>query len=186
MKASVIQDCRKCGKKSVPHRQFIRPSGALSAYSSCRACESKRAVSAHNARANKSEYKAWLQMHSRCSNPNYVGYHRYGGRGISVCEAWSSFEQFLKDIGPKPHADLQLDRKNNNGNYEPGNCRWASRQDQARNTSTNRVLKFQGRSMLLVEWAELLGLPQTTLDSRIHEYGWSVDRALSTPRRRRS
>lgn len=79
------------------------------------------------------EYKAWKNMRRRCENPNHPRYKDWGGRGIKVCERWHDFRNFYADMGPKPGPEFSLDRKNNNGNYEPENCRWATRSQQQRN-----------------------------------------------------
>lgn len=86
------------------------------------------------------EYEAWHAMKQRCLNPKHKSYHRYGGRGITICDRWrDSFEAFLADMGPRPSADLSIDRIDNDGNYEPSNCRWTTRQVQMSNRScTNR------------------------------------------------
>jgi len=88
------------------------------------------------------EYVIWSQMIQRCHNPNNRNYPRYGGRGISVCEAWRrDFKAFYADVGPRPAADLSIDRIDNNGNYEPGNCRWATRSEQNSNQRLAELCK---------------------------------------------
>lgn len=85
-------------------------------------------------------YKIWQQMKQRCGNPNAYFYHRYGGRGIKVCERWNKFENFLTDMGEPPSKDHSIDRfPNNDGNYEPSNCRWATRLEQASNQSSPSI-----------------------------------------------
>src|SRR3990167_5409886 len=130
------------------------------------------------------EYRAWCNMKTRCDNPRASQYADYGGRGIRVCDRWrESYEAFLADMGrcPPRHS---LDRKDNNGQYEPENCRWAKRLVQANNKRNNRVLAFNGESLTLPEWARQLGVPRDTLKRRIL-LGWSIERALTEPLRRR-
>lgn len=129
------------------------------------------------------EYKSWSGMLSRCNNPNLADYPRYGGRGIVVCDRWAnSFESFLADMGPRPSPQHSIDRfPNNNGNYEPGNVRWANKQEQARNRRSNIIVSFAGREMTLKEATEIAGLPYVAVYIRITRRGWSASRALTTP-----
>lgn len=128
------------------------------------------------------EYKVWAGMHRRCAVPSCKGYHRYGGRGITVCERWNDFETFLADMGNRPSKEHSLDRKNNNGNYEPGNCRWATRKEQHENTS---IVKPIAGFPSITAAGKQLGIPFTTLVGRLKR-GWSVERVLTPPKFHRS
>jgi len=142
---------------------------------------SNSATHGHRKRGNTtSTYECWKAAKSRCENPNDKQYKNYGGRGIKFCERWGEFENFLADMGECPPG-LTLDRINNDGNYEPGNCRWATWKEQARNTRRNRLITFRGETKCVAEWAEVVGLNTYTLWSRL-KVGWSVERALLTPR----
>lgn len=126
------------------------------------------------------EYATWSSMLARCYNVNNERFADYGGRGIAVCAQWHNFEQFFADMGKRP-ANKSLDRKNNAGDYTPENTRWATGSQQGRNKRNNRYLTYQGRTLLLLEWAERVGIKRATLMSRLDLYGWSVARALTTP-----
>jgi hypothetical protein len=103
-------------------------------------------------------YGVWSTMKSRCYNPNCAEYPNYGGRGIRVCERWkSSFVNFLADMGERPSKKYSIDRKNNDGNYDPNNCKWATRKEQGRNQRSNRYLEIHGRRMILSDWAREFG-----------------------------
>lgn len=104
------------------------------------------------------EYQVWAAMRQRCSNPNNAKFHHYGGRGIAVCERWTQFEHFYSDMGARPSTHHSLERVNNDGNYEPLNCRWATAVEQARNTRRNRWLTFGGQTQTLSTWAKQLEL----------------------------
>ena len=121
-------------------------------------------------------------MKSRCHNPNYSRYAEWGGRGITVCERWrNSFENFLSDMGEVPSPYHTLDRwPNPDGNYEPSNCRWATRSKQQRNRRDSRMLTFKERTQNMYDWADELGLPVYIIRNRL-DWGWPVDRVLSTP-----
>jgi hypothetical protein len=130
----------------------------------------------------KPEYRAWESMKRRCYNSNSKDYKYYGGRGIQVCGEWrDSFTTFLADVWRRPSPNHSLDRyPNNNGNYEPGNVRWATRREQSRNRRYNRILEFNGESLPISVWTERLDLPYYLLYLRLRR-GWTVKRALSTP-----
>lgn len=140
------------------------------------------------ARTGKSspEHQAWVNMRQRCVNPKNRNWKHYGGRGIRVCERWASFENFFADVGRRPSDEHTLERKNNDKNYEPDNCVWATQKQQSRNTRRNRLLTYQDQTMPLVAWAESLGLKFATLHARIVRLGWTVERALTTPSAGRS
>lgn len=119
----------------------------------------------------------WAQIVSRCTNPKHQYYSDYGGRGIQVCERWREFENFYADLWPRPEG-MTLDRINNNGHYEPGNVRWATRKEQARNRRSSRMLEINGEVCTVAEWAERSGLKYSTLNERIKR-GWSPEAAIS-------
>lgn len=120
-------------------------------------------------------------MINRCTRPKSLGYRYYGGRGITVCSRWYLFENFIKDMGKKPSLKHEIDRKNNKGNYGPGNCRWVTRKENARNKSSNVILDYKGEKRCMKEWAEVFGLNDGVIRTRIFKYGWSVENALETP-----
>lgn len=129
------------------------------------------------------EYRAWVLMRSRCNNPNNPCYSYYGGRSISVCPEWDSYDVFLQDMGKRPDG-YTLDRIDSDGNYEPTNCRWATRTTQARNRRITCLLAYKGQTKPRAEWAEEYGLTYNQLNKRLWR-GWEVDRALNEPIARR-
>lgn len=125
---------------------------------------------------------SWEHMIQRCTNPNNDDFARYGGRGIRVCDRWASSAAFLADMGERP-AGKCLDRIDNDGDYQPGNCRWADLFEQNGNRSNSRLMTWRGRVQCLAVWARELGMKEDTLRRRALA-GWSDRRALSTPVRR--
>lgn len=127
-------------------------------------------------------YNIWLHMRERCNNPNFVYFNLYGGRGISVCDEWSHsykvFKEWALENGYRD--DLTLERKDNDGNYCPENCKWATPKEQANNRRSNRSLSFNGEQHNIEEWSKITGKPRTIIDSRLRR-GWSVEKTLSTP-----
>lgn len=124
------------------------------------------------------EYRTWDSMIQRCTNKNHPFYKDYGGRGITVCLRWMSFENFLDDMGDKP-PNMTLNRKNNDGNYCKKNCEWATRKTQNDNTRATKRITFEGKTRTITQWAEVLDIPRETLRRRLQN-GWSVERALTS------
>lgn len=119
-------------------------------------------------------------MMTRYTNPKVKEYPDYGGRGIKVCERWHSFENFLTDMGERPPG-MSIDRHpNNDGNYEPGNCRWATRTQQARNKRNSRLLTVNGVTRCVAEWAEIMGVRDSVIRDRLRG-GWSEEDAVLKP-----
>lgn len=123
------------------------------------------------------EHDIWTGMKGRCENPQNDAYADYGGRGIRVCDRWLDFDAFLADMGPRPSPRHSIDRKNNDGDYEPNNCHWATPSEQSRNTSRNVWIEYEGERMVATDWAARYGLPAPVLLSRIRR-GWPIERAL--------
>ena len=128
-----------------------------------------------------SEYGIWASMRTRCMNAKSAAYKYYGGRGIKVCERWDDFANFYADMGPRPSLEHTLDRyPDNNGNYEPGNCRWGTDEQQRNNKRNTRWLELDGVKKTAGQWAPLVGIPERTIRGRIQQ-GWSDRDALTTP-----
>jgi hypothetical protein len=133
------------------------------------------------------EYRIWGGIKRRCLNPGCKTYIRYGGRGITICPEWLSFQCFYADMGPRPSPDHSLDRINNDGPYAPWNCRWATRSEQQRNRRDSVMITHNGETLTLYEWAERIGRPSHLIYSRL-QGGMTIEDALSpadrTPRGR--
>lgn len=138
----------------------------------------------HNRRGLTSKtYTKWIRIQQRCYNPKASHYEYYGGRGIKVCDRWlgeNGFEHFLADMGVCPDG-MSLDRIDNDGNYEPGNCRWATHKTQMNNTRHNDWIKYDGKEKTLTQWAEYLGMAKQTLRGRLYKYHWSIEKSLTYP-----
>jgi len=124
-------------------------------------------------------------MKMRCLNPNHPGFSLYGGRGITICDRWiDSFQNFLEDMGERPKG-MTLDRwPDQDGDYKPGNVRWATVRDQQNNRRYTVVIEHRGIRKALTEWADETGISTESLYKRIHVYGWSPEKALETPTRK--
>lgn len=127
------------------------------------------------------ELEAWSSMLKRCYNPKATHYDRYGGRGITVCDQWRhSYLTFLKDMGRRPTPKHTIERKDNDGNYTPENCKWATWLEQNNNRKSNRRVAFNGRNLTFAEWSREVGIGQLTIGDRIRN-GWTPERALMQP-----
>lgn len=129
-------------------------------------------------------YASWMSMHRRCYVESASHFERYGGRGIVVCERWKSFQNFLSDMGEKPEGK-SLDRINNSGNYEPTNCRWATHIEQSNNRDNNVRISFMGIDQTMQQWSREPGAVSAQLIRVRLRYGWSVERAIFEPPKRR-
>lgn len=140
-------------------------------------CKEDRKKHGHARKRDVSKtYRIWSNMKTRCSNPKHIWYKNYGGRGIIVCERWQIFENFLEDMGECPKG-YQIDRLNNNGNYEPGNCKYIPLENQAFNRRNNIDIEFNGVKKNIKEWANDLGINYHTLRYRIKN-GWPIEKAF--------
>lgn len=146
----------------------------------CKSADSSRERFTKHGMNQTAEYRAWQQMKERCNNPRKPRFADYGGRGIRVCERWSGqhgFANFIADMGRKPHPDLSIERINNDGNYEPGNCKWATRIEQRNNqrkAKPKKPIVYQGESKTLSDWAKHFGLTYAIVLHRLHS-GWDLD-----------
>jgi hypothetical protein len=168
--------CRcRCGREVVCRGDKLRQN----AQRSCgrRGC-ARSALSLVAAR----ERNVWLGLKERCYNKNSHSYVRYGKRGITMCPQWkNSFEQFLSDMGPRPSSKHSIDRfPNNDGNYEPGNCRWATKKEQQRNTRLTVFVDFQGERVPLITLSERYGISRGVVKNRLLR-GWALEDAILIP-----
>lgn len=184
---SAVFQC-ECGNKTIVIRY-----GVISGTTSSCGCFQRESLSlrrtSHGHKRNGTEsktYKCWRTMLGRCFNKNNASYDDYGGRGITVCDRWlNSFENFLDDMGESPEG-MSLDRfPNNNGNYEPENCRWATVKEQHRNTRANRMLTYNNVTKCAAELAEDHGISGKLLLKRL-ALGWSLEKALTTKSSRKA
>ncbi len=162
-----------CGREATTDEKCLRR------MKSC-GCVRKRTTT--HGMSNSKEYRVWRAMLNRCENTNVERFPQYGGRGIRVCERWHKFENFLMDMGRRPSPKMQIDRIENDGNYEPGNVRWATPKQQLRNRSDNRILEYNHKKMCINDWATETSLKRECIAARL-KMGWSVEKSLTTPAR---
>jgi hypothetical protein len=133
-------------------------------------------IQGSNLRNPTKEYSLWISIKGRCFNPKMKFFHRYGGRGITMCDRWkNSYEDFLEDVGRAPSSKHSLDRINVDGNYEPSNCKWATQKEQMNNTCRNRFIEWNGKKQTVIQWCEELNLNENKIRSRIKR-NWDVSK----------
>ena len=151
-------------------------------------CKRGALISAHRTTHGKTKTKlfgVWAAMHNRCNNPRYPQFALYGGRGVQVCDEWGAFECFeLWALSAGYAEGLSIDRVNNDGHYEPTNCRWTDAYVQGANKRNNRHITHEGATRTLSEWARHGGIPTNVLHSRLRN-GWPMSRAIAEPHRAR-
>lgn len=147
-------------------------------------CERMAAMAGSNTKHGKwksSEYKVWSAMKARCNKKH----KNYGARGIFVCERWASnFAAFYADMGSRPSTRHTIERINNDGNYEPSNCRWATYAEQGRNKRSNVNITYNGETKTIADWSTTIGIDFSTLHYRLVRGGWPIARALTEPTNR--
>lgn len=127
------------------------------------------------------EYRTWRNVKSRCRRPGDSRYHRYGGRGIQMCDRWAdSYVNFLSDMGRAPSKNHSIERIDNDGDYEPSNCKWATNEEQNKNKKSTIVVEYKGIKKTLADHCRDLNLKYSTMWMRIFSYGWPLERAFTT------
>lgn len=175
--------CRcDCGKESVAIGVDLRNGHTRSC-----GCLASEVVSKRNTKHGMSgdaEHVTWKNMTQRATNKNHPQFKDYGGRGITVCERWSVFENFFADMGKKPGKGYSIERIENDLGYSKENCKWATRAEQNNNCRTSRLITFNGKTKNVVTWASDIGMNHGTLKSRLRS-GWPIEKALTTPSQRK-
>lgn len=179
-----------CGKVTYARTQALLKGQRVSC--GCQNIDRLKATMTKHGMFRSALYKRHTNMMQRCYNPNTTQFHRYGGRGITVCRAWHDFEMFHADFGSKrPSPKHSIERIENNkgywcgkcaeclGNGQPANCRWATQKEQTRNRCTTRFLTFKDQTKSIQEWSELSGISYDTIWDRVHLFNWSVEDALT-------
>lgn len=164
-----------CGVETLVHTCSLKQGTTKSC-----GCFTKDRMRSQNGFSGTPEYVSWLGMFTRCRDTRSVGYKHYGGRGITICERWEEFDNFLFDMGHKPSSKHSIDRIDVDGDYSPENCRWATQTEQHNNKRNNRLLTVDGKTQSISMWASEVGVSRATLFSRLH-LGWPLDVSLLQP-----
>jgi len=175
LKSNSLVVCKcECGKEKLIRWHDIQRGHCTSC-----GCKRHKPFNKTHGQSGTKTYTTWKGMRQRCNNPNCEAFPDYGGRGIKVCPRWDSFEAFLKDVGEIPKG-MEIDRINNDGNYEPGNVRIVKRKVNINNTSRNRYLEIDGQTKTLAEWCEQFGIKYMIAFDRLAS-GWDAKKALTEP-----
>jgi len=171
--------CRcSCGKKIlVPSSRLASPRRKSCG---CKQGEFLAASFRTHGRQPRDVFRIWTLMRNRCLNPNSATWSSYGGRGIKICERWSSFVAFRDDMGSRPSPLHSVERIDNDKGYYPENCRWATKKEQARNRRSSRLITAFGKTLTLAEWADTAPASYGAIKQRLNA-GWPAEKALSTP-----
>lgn len=174
----------ECGNEHIPTSGNLTNGSTKSC--GCLAYESKSKRKTTHGMSKTPEYSVWCWIKDRCQNQNNPSYKNYGQRGIFICDIWNeSFEQFFADMGERPTPAHTIDRIDNSGNYEPGNCKWSTRLEQANNKRSNTLINYQGKTLTLAQWSKHTGIHRNTLCNRINRLGWSIHKSMTHPVRKR-
>ncbi len=170
----------ECGsKKSIPAGNLVR---GLSKSCGCKKGATISAKVSTHGFSHKSDsdgtYEIWTNMRNRCNNEANHAFKRYGGRGIKVCQRWDDFTLFLQDMGTRPSQDHSIDRIDNDAGYDPTNCRWATKKEQANNRRSNVIFEANGITQNVAQWASSAGVTTQTLHKRLKR-GWTIEKAIS-------
>lgn len=170
--------CRcSCGTERTVSEQSLRRRRSMSC--GCKRGEGLAARCYRHGCVDSGLYHTWWLMRRRCENPAHKSYADYGGRGIRVCERWLDVRSFVEDMGPRP-PEASLDRIDNDGNYEPSNCRWATKSEQQLNKRNTAYLKVGGVTKPRSQWAREKGVSHSLINWRLKS-GWSPEAAVNTP-----
>lgn len=168
-----------CGNTAEVLGDYLRSGDTKSC--GCFKSDNAKSLYTKHGKEPKSEYRIWYHLRSRCNNVSDAAYKNYGGRGIKVCDRWqgdNGFVYFLADMGKKPSPKHSIDRVNNGGNYEPGNCRWATMKEQQNNRTNNRIIEYNGFKGTVSQAADNFNIKYNILRLRIGR-GWEIERAIN-------
>ena len=185
-----LWECKcDCGNTIVVTGHNLRNGNTKSCgcYNIDRIKERNRVLKRTHGETNTKLFHVWTGIKTRCNNKNAIGYHLYGGRGIEVCEEWSSSFEAFRDwaFANGYREELQIDRIDNNGNYEPDNCRWVTSKENNRNRRSNTLVTYKGETHCIADWADIIGMRYSILQNRLSNPHFTLEQAFERPVRKR-